>query len=129
MVLTNKLFLQIMRFVIVGGTAALVNFLVVVYFVEIQSLRPLTANIIAFMLAFQVSYFGHRLWTFNESSVEHRTAIPRLLLIAISNFFANEGLFYVFLNIFHLQYMLALFCTLAILPAYTFTVSKLWVFR
>jgi putative flippase GtrA len=97
--------------------------------VESGVLPPLHANMVAFVFAFQVSYFGHRFWTFNETIIEHRVAMPKLLLISSANFFANEGLFYFFLNTFQLPYTVALLLVLAILPVVTFTVSKLWIFR
>ena len=128
--LKNKLLLQIMRFGIFGGSAAAVNFSIVVALVESGLIQqPLYANMVAFVFAFQVSYFGHRYWTFSETIAEHRVAMPKLLLVSITNFFANEGLFYFFLNTFQLPYPLALLLVLAILPVVTFTFSKLWIFR
>jgi putative flippase GtrA len=125
-----KLLKQIMRFGIVGGSAAFVNFSIVVMLVESGLLKqPLYANMVAFVFAFQVSYFGHRYWTFSDTVTEHHVAMARLLLVSSANFFANEGLFYFFLNTFHMPYMLALLLVLAILPIVTFTFSKLWVFR
>jgi putative flippase GtrA len=125
-----KLLKQIMRFGIVGGSAAFVNFSIVVMLVESGVLQqPLYANMVAFVFAFQVSYFGHRYWTFSDTVTEHRVAMTRLLLVSGTNFFANEGLFYFFLNTFQMPYMLALLLVLAILPIVTFTFSKLWVFR
>jgi putative flippase GtrA len=93
MVLTSKLLKQIIRFGIVGTSAALVNFSIVVLLVESGTLQPLYANMVAFVFAFQVSYFGHRFWTFHETITDHRVAMPKLLLISGTNFFANEGLF------------------------------------
>jgi putative flippase GtrA len=129
MVLTNKLFQQILRFGTVGTTAAGVQVGLVTLFVELNVLPPLAANIIAFFLAFQVSYWGHRQWTFNAADREHRVTLPRLFLIASSGFVANETLFYIFLKDFHLQYILALLLVLTILPVITFSLSKFWVFR
>jgi putative flippase GtrA len=129
MALKIELLKQIIRFGLVGSSAALVNFSIVVALVESGLLTPLVANVVAFFIAFHVSYFGHRYWTFSRTSQTHKTAMPRLLLLSISNFIINEGIFYVFLNTFKLPYPLALFFTLAVLPVITFTINKLWVFR
>jgi putative flippase GtrA len=120
---------QLARFGVVGCCAAATNFILVMIGVEAGGLKPLTANAIAFMFAFQISYFGHRRWTFNGTTALHRVAFPKLLLICGLGFFANEGLFYIFLTAFHLQYLLALFLVLAILPIVNFTLGKFWVFR
>lgn len=125
-----KLFKQLVRFGLVGLSAAATQISIVVALVESGIVKqPLLANIVGFLFAFQVSYFGHRRWTFNETLTQHRVAVPRLLIVSISAFIANESLFFVFMNTFHLPYPLALFCVLAILPIVTFTLSKLWVFR
>jgi putative flippase GtrA len=128
MALNNKLLSQLMRFGVIGASAAAVHFSIVVMMVEGGLLQPLLANVIAFMVAFQVSYFGHRLWTF-QAQTQHRTAFPRLLLVSGTTFMANEGLFYLFMTLFKMPYASALFLVLAILPLFTFTASKLWVFR
>ncbi|MDR3478514.1 MAG: GtrA family protein [Gammaproteobacteria bacterium] len=128
MALSNKLLPQLMRFGVIGVSAGIVHFSIVVLLVEGGLLQPLLANIIAFMISFQVSYFGHRLWTF-QAETQHRIAFPKLLLVSCTTFMANEGLFYLFMSLFKMPYALALFVVLAILPLFTFTASKLWVFR
>src|SRR5689334_4721737 len=93
------LFYQMTRFATVGVVAAVVHFSLVVLLVEFCFLHPLYANVIAFFLAFQVSYFGHRYWTFKGTSARHQTALPKLLLISSLCFVVNEGLFYILLTL------------------------------
>lgn len=121
------LFLQLFRFGLVGLLAATIHFAIVVLLVQNWLFTPLFANIFGFMVAFQASYWGHRLWTFQMSDALHRVAIPKLLFVQLLAFTANESLFYFFLTL-HLPYQLALFIVLAILPIFTFFASKLWVF-
>lgn len=122
------LFFQLMRFGIVGSAAALVHFTLVVSMVELTGMKPLFANAIALLFSFQISYFGHRAWTFRGTTARHGVAFPKLLMLQGFNFFANEGLFYILMRFFHLPYPVALIIVLAILPLFTFTVSKLWIF-
>jgi putative flippase GtrA len=129
MALTSKLFFQLMRFGIVGLTAAAVHFSVVVLLVELNLLQPLYANVIAFLISFNISYSGHRYWTFRGTVTQHRTAFPKLLLLQTSNLIANESLFYISLTFLKLPYPVALLLVLVTLPIITFTVSKFWVFR
>lgn len=119
---------QIFRFGIVGLSAAIIHFSTVVYLVQTLTFDPLLANIFGFILAFQMSYWGHRLWTFNATETLHRAALPKLLFIQIICLIANEFLFYIFLML-NIPYPIALFFVLAILPVFTFASSKLWVFR
>lgn len=120
--------LQMMRFVTVGVLAACVHFSIVVLLVQGFSYVPLIANIGGFLISFQVSYVGHRLWTFSDTVVEHREAYPRLVMVQIMNFALNESLYYLFLSL-HLPYQLALLIVIAIMPAFTYATSKWWVFQ
>lgn len=119
---------QLFRFGVVGIVAAAIHFYIVISLVQTWSLEPLIANVFAFGIAFQISYWGHRLWTFSNTTTLHREAFPKLMLIQIINFAANESLFYVFLTL-NLPYPIALLIVLTILPIVTFVSSKLWVFR
>ncbi len=118
---------QIFRFGVVGVIAASVHFGVVVYFVQAFAWAPLVANIGGFVVAFQLSYWGHRTWTFYDSEVQHHVAYSKLLFVQLLNLTINEILFYFFLSL-HLPYTIALLIVLAILPVLTFIVSKWWVF-
>jgi putative flippase GtrA len=129
MALKNSLILQLMRFGIVGGTSATVHFSVVVFLVQITLLNPLIANVIGFFIALQVSYWGHRTWTFSGTTAVHSVAIPRLLVVYSTAFILNESMFYLFLVILNLPYMLALLIVLTTLPMLTFLFGKFWVFK
>lgn len=121
------LFSQIFRFGIVGLLAAAIHFSIVVLLVQTINVEPLLANVFGFAIAFQASYWGHRLWTFHESVALHRIALPKLLLVQVLMFLANETLFYIFLSL-QLPYPIALIIVLGVLPIFTFMASKLWVF-
>jgi putative flippase GtrA len=130
MVLKNKhtLLLQLTRFGLVGILAAAVHFSMVVLLVEAKYLGPLLANGVAFCVAFQVSYWGHRLWTFSNTQRDHATAFSRLLLVSMLAFIANEALFYLLMKQGGLPYPLALLLVLSMLPGLVFSVNKWWVF-
>lgn len=119
---------QIARFLIVGVIAAAVHFSMVVLLVQSYDYLPLIANVGGFMVSFQVSYWGHRMWTFSGTEVLHREAYPRLVAVQVVNFALNESLYYFFLSM-NLPYTLALLIVLAILPTFTFISSKFWVFQ
>lgn len=123
-----KLLNQLTRFGAVGVTAATIHFCLVVLLVQHASLHPLMANVAAFLVSFQVSYWGHRRFTFPQTITLHREAYSKLILLQLANLAANEGLFYFFLSL-HLPYQLALIIVLTILPVMTFTISKFWVFQ
>lgn len=119
---------QPVRFVLVGGAAASTHLLVVAVLVQGLQWPPLMANIVAFLLAFWVSYGGHALLTFAQSGVAHRQALPRFFVVACGSFVANELLYFAALRWLSWHYLVSLFLVLLIVAVGTFVSSKLWAF-
>ncbi|MCF6765040.1 GtrA family protein [Thiotrichales bacterium 19S3-7] len=123
------LFKQTFKFGIVGVIAAIVHFSIVTVLVDLFHWYPLAANIIAFLIAYNVSYFGHKNWTFHQEGkkISHTSGI-KFFIVASLSFILNEGLYGIYL-LFVPQYQIALFLTLATVPPITFLLSKLWAFK
>ncbi len=126
--LTQNMFWQLCRFGIVGVSAAAVNFLMVVIIVENAQWDPLLANIVAFLLAFIVSYIGHRFWTFNHKT-HKKSSLTKFLIVAVNSFICNEGLFAILLHTTSVHYTTALIITIFVVAIITFIFSKLWAFK
>lgn len=120
--------LQLVKFCCIGTLAAAVHMTVVAILVSF-SLHPLLANVFGFTIAFNVSYFGHRLWTFHHDNLPgHATAAVRFWAVAVFSFIANEGLFFIFLNYTTLPYLVSLFLVLLMVTPLTFLFSRSWAF-
>lgn len=126
--MTSFLFRQMLRFGLVGILAAAVHFTVVILLVQMDHWQPLLANMMGFMTAFHISYFGHRQFTFRATNIGYKTSVTKLLVVQLLNLCANESLFYIFLKT-HLPYQIALLIVLTIFPLFTFASSKFWVFN
>lgn len=119
---------ELLWFGIIGVSAMLVHFLLVAVVLVPCGLPPLLANILAFLLAFQVSYWGHRHKTFEAAHVPHRQALPRFFMVACLSFALNEAMYFVLLRFTPLDYRLSLLIVLATVAVFTFVFSKLWAF-
>lgn len=119
---------ELLWFGIVGVSAMLLHFLLVAVILVPFGLPPLLANILAFLLAFQVSYWGHRHKTFEAVHVPHRQALPRFFMVACLSFALNEAMYFVLLRFTPLDYRLSLLIVLATVAVFTFVFSKLWAF-
>jgi putative flippase GtrA len=117
-----------LRFVLVGGSAAATHLLIVWALVQGAQWPPLGANVLAFLLAFWVSYGGHFLLTFANAGATHRQALPRFFIIACSAFVVNELLYLAALRLLSWHYLISLLAVLLIVAAGTFVSSKLWAF-
>ncbi len=118
---------QLFRFGIIGIAAACTQFAGVFILVHFFHLHPLLANVFAFLVAFQVSFHGHKFWTF-ASEAKHLHAMSKFLVVALLSFCLNEGLYTYFLLRLHLNYLVALVIVLIIVPPITFILSKFWAF-
>jgi putative flippase GtrA len=127
--IASPLFYQIFKFGCIGVLAAIVNFIVVIFLVEKFAWHPLTSNILGFILAFQVSFFGHRHWTFKSANIKnHHVAWAKFFIVAIFSLGLNQAS-YAFYLFFISHYTLALFLALATVPPITFILSKIWAFK
>lgn len=117
---------QLARFGAVGVAAMAVHWLVVALLVPL-GMAPLLANAIAFAVAFNVSYHGHRNWTF-VATTPHATTFGRFLGVALLSFALNEALYYALLQR-GVEYRLALAIVLVAVAALTFVLSRYWAFR
>jgi putative flippase GtrA len=123
--LTHRLFF----FTGIGITSTLVHLSVVALLVNIAHLHPLKANIIAFFIAFNVSYFGHRRFTFAKLHGDKQLKLPHFLLVALMSGLLNEYLYYLFLHYTRLNYLAALCIVVSLVAAFTFTASRFWACR
>lgn len=125
--------LRLARFGIVGLTAAAVHYWVVIALVELMQIAPLQANVGGFFVAFWVSYFGHRHWTFSDALATHsegeHSSFLRFVLVALLGFCMNELLFYLLLRYAGWPYYLALAVVVLAVAAMTYVLSRLWAFR
>lgn len=121
-------FRQLFRFGIVGLTSAAAHFFMVVLLVKLVHLHPLISNIFAFLVAVNVSYWGHRLWTFNHKKHNHSTML-KFLVVSTNSFLLNEGLFAILLKFTNLHYTYAVMIAIGIVAIVTFLFSKLWAFK
>jgi len=119
---------QSIKFVMVGGLAASIHFLVVILLVELFNLNPLIANIIAFLVAFCVSFSGQRLFTFARSNKSIKESLLPYFLISLTSFVCNELCLSFAIYVLNLPYQIALFSVLIIVAIGTYFSSKRWAF-
>ncbi|MDX1802484.1 MAG: GtrA family protein [Alcanivorax sp.] len=119
---------QLGRFGVVGIAAMLVHWCTVAVIVPL-GMVPLLANVVAFLVAFQVSYWGHRHWTFEAADQQHRKTAPRFFAVAVASFLVNEAAYALLLQYTPLDYRVALVLVLGGVAGMTFLLSRHWAFR
>lgn len=89
---------------------------------------PEAVNGLAFLVAFFVSFAGHRLLSFKDAGTTLKQSFARFLLTASVGFFTNEVAFSVLLHVFQVQPLPALLVALTLAAGQTFLLSRFWAF-
>lgn len=120
---------ELAMFFIVGVTAALVHLLIVWLLVNMESLPPLQANVIGFLGAVNVSYFGHSQFTFRQTEKFTIRTFAQFITIAATSFLVNQVAYFYGLKWFGDTFYLPILTVILVLVAvFTFVLSKFWVF-
>jgi putative flippase GtrA len=127
--LFHPMTLQLARFGIVGFSASFINFVIVIFLVELFQMHPLLANLVAFFTAFLVSYAGHRYWTFAHKNHRFIKCMPKFFTVALLSLTVNEGLYYFMLRHKVFSYETALLIVIGVVACLSFTLSKFWAFK
>ncbi|WP_353367136.1 GtrA family protein [Acidovorax sp. FG27] len=120
---------QGLQFMLVGGAAAATHLAVVGLAVSLAGMPPLAANVIAFLVAFVVSYQGHALLTFASAQARGWAVVARYFAVASLSFVVNELLYFIALRWLHWHYLWSLFGVLVLVAVGTFVLSKFWAFK
>lgn len=113
----------------IGGSAALTHLLIVLNLVSHFAIEPLLANVIAFFIAFNVSYFGHKYLTFSQLDNQKQLSLPHFFLVAASAGLLNEVLYFILLKYTSIHYLGALIMVLGLVAVYSFLLSRFWACR
>jgi putative flippase GtrA len=117
-------------FIFVGCAAAAVHLGTVVLLVSGFGWRPLVANVIAWLVAFCVSFSGHWHLTFPHSGAPMVRAIRRFFAISFAGFVVNEAMYAVLLHFTGARwYAVVLFFVLLSVAVITYLLSSRWAFR
>lgn len=130
MTMTKINYYQLLKFCCVGGAAAVTHYVVLIMLLHLTRTSLAYGNLIAFVVAFWVSYFGHRIITFSAQDVLHQQALPKFMLVASLGFAFNEF----FLLTSHYYFYSINISTLIILAIvitsiFTFLLSKFFAFK
>jgi len=90
---------------------------------------PELANALGFVIAFLVSFAGHRRLSFQDAGTSLMTSLRRFSVTALAGFACNELVFMLLLRVFAWPALLALALALVVAAGQTFVFSRFWAFR
>ncbi|WP_336943787.1 GtrA family protein [Acinetobacter modestus] len=122
--------LQFLRFGMVGLIAALIHYVVVTLLIQPQYQVSLKyANFFAFLTAFWISYFGHRIFTFRVTYLQHRQTLKIFIVVATLGFLFNESILLISHHYLHFQVSLLVIASICITSIFTFLLNRYFAFQ
>ncbi len=119
---------EIVKYGLVGTTAATSHYLLVITLVSIITRHPLVANIIGYIFSSQISYWGHKNWTFHKNQCQFFESTFKYIATLIMALIINELLYAAILLGSGLDYKISLLISLIIMPGLFYLTSKFWIF-
>ena len=111
----------------VGAVAALVH--MAVFEVLRHFFSPECANLGGFVIAFAVSYAGHRRLSFKDATTSTSQSLFRFAATSLSGFATNALSFMALVYVFQWAVWPALIVAMLLAAAQTFVLSRWWAFR
>lgn len=120
----KKNFFELVRFVIVGGMATVVDLAVTTALVFTTELNANFITTIAFLTAFLVSFFGHRYFTFKKKG-----SMLSFFALAVCTLILRNIFVWFLLHILNVGNYPSLIASMVLVTAITYFVAKFKVFK
>lgn len=105
---TDNIFIQMFRYIFVGGTAFVVDFFFLYFFSDICGIYYLISGVLSFIISVLVNYIMSTKWVFNQENIENKVLEFNLFLaISTAGLIFTEILLWLFTDIFGLYYLVS----------------------
>lgn len=121
---------KIFRYLVSGGSAAVVHVGMLFVFVELFHLWYVLSSMSAFLIAFVVSFLLQKFWTFQNTSREgvHKQA-GVYFIVAVINLALNTLLIYVFVEYFNFHYLIGQIVASGLIAISSFFIYSKFIFH
>ena len=124
----EKLLLQIFKFVIVGGTATILDWIVYYICYNYLHIEPLIANIISFTISVIYNYIASVKWVFDVNKDKSKVKIfIEFIVFSVIGFLLSELLLWVGIHKLELNAMLVKILSTIIVMVFNFVTRKIFL--
>ncbi len=118
------------KYIIAGGTAAVTDFGLLFFLTDILHIWYIASATLAFIIAFFVSFFLQKFWTFRDNSRNRiYKQMSMYLAVGVANTAVNAGGMYVLVDYFGLWYILAQAVMSVLLAVGSFVIYRFVIFE
>jgi putative flippase GtrA len=118
---------QIAKFATIGVGATAIHVVSALLLNSIAKFSALQANFLAFLVASAFTYCGNYFWTFAKTGAVS-TTLARFIFLNFICFGVNQSIVYIVTSVMQLPLWVAMLPVVAVIPAFSFWVSKTKVF-
>lgn len=122
---TDSIFIQMFRYVFVGGTAFAVDFFFLYFFSDICGIYYLISGVLSFIISVLVNYWMSTVWVFNQDNINNKLLEFNLFLaISTIGLVFTEILLWLFTDVCGLHYLISKIIAAAIVMFWNFIARR-----
>ena len=121
----NKLLIQIFKFIIVGGIATIIDYIIFFILHELLKFPTLPSNIISFSISVIYNYIASVKWVFDVKKDDPKKQFIIFIILSIIGLLLNTAIVYVTVDIFKWYSMLCKIIATGIVMVFNFITRKL----
>ncbi len=127
---TDNIFIQLFRYIFVGGTAFIVDFFFLYFFSDICGIYYLISAVLSFIISVLVNYIMSTKWVFNQDNMENKILEFYLfILISTVGLVFTEILLYFFTDICGFYYLVSKIIAAIIVLFWNFLARRVIFYR
>ena len=125
---TENLFVQIFKFVIVGGIATIIDWVIYYLLYNFIHMNPLVANIISFSVSVIYNYIASVKWVFDVNKDKNKVKmLVEFLIFSIIGLLLTELLLWIGINKLNMNAMIVKVVATAIVMVFNFITRKIFL--
>lgn len=125
---TENLFVQIFKFVIVGGIATIIDWIIYYLLYNFMHMNPLLANILSFSVSVIYNYIASVKWVFDVNKDKNKVKmLVEFLIFSIIGLLLTELLLWIGINKLNMNAMLVKIIATAIVMVFNFITRKIFL--
>ncbi len=124
----KKLFEQITKFAVVGGTAFIIDYFGMIFLTEVLHINYLISSIISFTLSVIYNYVLSVRWVFTvNNQLSRQKQFVIFVLLSVVGLLLNTLFMWMFTDLVHLDYRIAKIIATALVMVYNFISRKIFL--
>lgn len=123
----NKLLNQILKFGLVGGTAFVIDYVLLYFCTEFLHIHYLISSIISFTVSVIFNYILSVKWVFDVKKKQDVKDFVIFIILSVIGLGINSLIMYVMVEKFGVYYMLSKIVSTAVVMVYNFITRKIFV--